>query len=399
MTLSNSPHRFGAVSKTFHWLTALLIATAFPLGLIANGWPLDTSQELATKATLFSVHKTLGVATFAVGLARILWALTQPRPAPLHPERRKETALAETIHWALYAAMVLVPLTGWIHHAATTGFAPIWWPLGQTLPLVPQTTVVAEGAAALHWLFTKLLLAAVVLHVAGALKHHLLDRDDTLRRMLPGRPALPDTPRARRGAVPAIAALAIYAVGGAAALALADGAGGPSQGDLAAMAAPESEWQVQDGSLELRVTQMGSEVTGSFGAWRADITFDERTREGTHGEVEVVIDTTSVRIGSVTEQARGPDFLDVAEHPSATFTAEIRGADTGFVADGTLSLSGAEVPVTLPFTLDIQGDTARMQGATTLNRLDFDIGESHSDPETVGHAVEVLVELTATRAE
>jgi hypothetical protein len=82
--------------------------------------------------------------------------------------------------------MLIVPLSGWVHHAATTGFAPIWWPFGQSLPFVPVDATVAATAGAMHWLFTKILAASILLHVAGALKHHLIDRDATLRRMLPG---------------------------------------------------------------------------------------------------------------------------------------------------------------------------------------------------------------------
>ncbi|MBT8474330.1 MAG: cytochrome b/b6 domain-containing protein, partial [Alphaproteobacteria bacterium] len=138
MPLGNTATRYGGVAKTFHWLTALLILTALPLGVIANGAPFETDAEIARKIWLFSLHKTVGVTAFFVALARIAWALTQPKPAALHPDRRFETRLAETVHWLLYASLVLVPLSGWLHHAAATGFAPIWWPFGQTLPFVPQ---------------------------------------------------------------------------------------------------------------------------------------------------------------------------------------------------------------------------------------------------------------------
>ncbi|TKA94011.1 cytochrome b, partial [Cereibacter changlensis] len=193
MPLSNTSRSYGGVARTLHWLTALLILTAIPLGWIANRLPYDTAEALAEKAQLFSLHKSLGVAAFAVALARILWALGQPRPAPLHPERRLETALAETVHWLLYLSLLLVPLAGWVHHAATTGFAPILWPFGQDLPFVPKSETVAGIAAAAHWLFARLLILSLVLHIAGALKHHLIDRDSVLRRMTRGE-AAPEGP-------------------------------------------------------------------------------------------------------------------------------------------------------------------------------------------------------------
>ena len=67
---------YGTVTKTFHWLTALFILTIIPLGAIANRLPYETDAQLALKAQLFSLHKTLGVIIFIVALARIIWALT-----------------------------------------------------------------------------------------------------------------------------------------------------------------------------------------------------------------------------------------------------------------------------------------------------------------------------------
>lgn len=112
----------------FHWLVALMILSNIALGLLADWLPYETQCELQLKARTFSIHKTLGISIFAVALLRIVWALIQPRPRPLHPERTAETFLAETVHWSLYAALIVVPLSGWVQHAASEGFAPIIWP-------------------------------------------------------------------------------------------------------------------------------------------------------------------------------------------------------------------------------------------------------------------------------
>ena len=78
MALGNTSTRYGAFSKSFHWLTALLILTLIPLGLFAKNLPYETQEELARKAWFFSLHKTLGVTVFFVAFLRILWALSQP---------------------------------------------------------------------------------------------------------------------------------------------------------------------------------------------------------------------------------------------------------------------------------------------------------------------------------
>ena len=400
MPAQNTLQRYGSVARTLHWLTALLILTAIPLGLIATDMPFDTGEALAAKANLFSIHKTVGVAAFFVALIRIMWAFTQPRPVPLHPDRRAETWLADLVHWMLYVSMLAVPLSGWVHNAAVTGFAPILWPLGQTLPFVPQSETVAAIATTAHWLFGKMLMVSILLHIAGALKHHFIDKDATLRRMLRDTVAPAQAIQSRRSKAPLLAAVAIYAAGAVfAAQNLPEPKPGKNiaAGPVAEAAPATGNWQVTTGTLAFSIQQMGANVDGSFAKWTADIAFDETPTDGKNGTVFVTIDTTSLTLGSVTDQAKTPDFFDVASHPTAIFTADILPAATGYTAKGTLALRGVTKDVSLPFTLTINGDTATMQGTATLDRRDYAMGASYADEVTIGFAATVNVNLTATR--
>ncbi len=397
MGFSNTDRSYGGVTKTFHWLTALLILTAFPLGMIANDLPFDTDAALARKVLVFSLHKTVGVTAFVVALARILWALTQTKPGLLNADNRIEAFLAELIHWMLYAGMLIVPLSGWLHHAATTGFAPIWWPFGQSLPFVPKSEAVGEFFAAWHWVFTKVLGLSVLLHIAGAVKHRVIDRDQTIARMWFGPApdaALPDQHHSR---APLLAAAGIFA----AAMALGSVLGLSTSHAPAPAGAPQavaaSEWQVQEGSIAITVKQMGSLITGSFADWTAVIGFDETATDGRHGTADVTISTGSLSLGSVTAQATAPDFFHTAEFPTAQFFAELTSTDAGYVATGALTIKGKTVPVTMPFDLTIVDGVARVSGQVTLNRQDFGIGESYPDEGSVGFDVVVDIALTATR--
>lgn len=386
----NTHQSYGSVARSLHWLTALLILTAIPLGLYANALPFDSATAAAYKFQVFSLHKTLGVTIFFVALVRILWALTQPRPVPLHPERRVETFAAESVHWMLYISLVVVPLSGWVRHAAIDGFAPILWPFGQDLPFIAKSEPLSNAASALHLAFTKLLIAALLLHIAGALKHVFIDRDHTLNRMLRGTPA---GSGAHRGTLaPLATALAIYAAGAGIAIALIPPA---PETPGAAAAATTGNWQVTEGSLGLTVKQAGAKVTGQFANWNAEIAFDPAASSG--NAVTVTIDTASLSLGSVTPQAQMPEFFDVATHPTATFTAEIQPEGDAYAATGSLSLRGVTQPLTLPFTLQIDGDTATMQGSATLDRRDYAMGASYPDEATVGFPVTVNVVLSAKR--
>ena len=169
--------------------------------------------------------------------------------------------------------------------------------------------------------------------------------------------------------------------------------------EASATPASANAWTVTEGSLGFGVKQMGSAVDGTFGAWTAKIDFSETPTNGEHGHVRVRIDTTTLTLGSVTDQAKGADFFDTATHPAAVFDATILpGAEAkGYLAKGTLTLRGVTIPVELPFTLDLQGDTAKMTGTTTLDRRDFGMGATYKDESSVGFGVTVSVNLTARR--
>lgn len=405
--LANSATRYGSAARALHWLTALLILSAIALGLYAESLPRDTEAAAAALRRVYSAHKTIGVATFFVALIRILWAWVQPKPAPLHPERRAETLAAEVVHWALYGAMLVMPASGWVMHAAEAGFAPILWPFGQGLPFVPKSEALAHAAGAVHKTAVLVLYGALAAHVAGALKHALIDRDATLARMLRGTaagpvagPAAGTGPTAGHGIarLAPVAALGLWAGVLGVAL-LPDGGAAPLGADATPAAAPTSAaasgWQVREGQLGFTVTQMGAPVTGALPNWTAAIDYDPETGAG---HVEVQIDTTTLSLGSVTDQAKGADFFDTATHPGARFTATItRIAGAEHAATGTLTLRGTAVPLTLPFTLTVAGETATMTGQVTLDRRAFGMGAAFPDEATVGFGVTVDVALSATR--
>jgi cytochrome b561/polyisoprenoid-binding protein YceI len=397
MAFTNTNQRYGGISKTFHWLTALLIVTLIPLGWYANQLPFETNEELARKVWFFSLHKTLGVTVFFVAVARILWALGQSKPKALNGDKRLEHFAAETVHWLLYGALVVVPLSGWISHAAASGFAPIWWPFGQDLPLVPKDTTIEHLFGTLHWIAARVLIASIALHVGGALKHLVIDRDATLARMLPGEAAIGPIPVQHASVAPIIAALAAwcFALGLAAFLSLSSQ---HEEDEVAELAVVTSDWIVQDGIIALGVVQFGNEVTGGFADWTADITFDPDIPIGKAGSTTVQISIPSLSLGSVSQQAMGADFFDAENHPTATFTADLLHASDQFKAVGTLELKGNSVPVTLPFSLSIRDDVAQMDGRLKLDRRDFGIGDNMADEQNLNFAVTVKISLTAIRA-
>lgn len=339
MALANTPSSYGLIARVLHWLTALLIFVAFPLGYIANNTPLTDDAAVARVFALFSLHKTLGIAALLIGLARIGWNLSQPRPAPLG-HARWELNLAQFTHWTLSIALVAVPLTGWLAHSATPGLAPIHWPLGQSLPFVPSTLEAASLLETLHWVVTKLLAAAIVLHVAGALKHAFIDHDATLARMSRGTRA---GHGAHKGSPPAVfAALAIWiaALGLGAAL-------------TTEPPAPVEIWTAADVRVVLRSVDDGREV-GVIPA--ADVTLALAGDNSGTLDVFAALDSIS--------SSEADEFLAGLAIPVAQFTGSVAGTPPDLVATGSLDLGGLAEDARL--TLIRSGDIVTLAGALAL---------------------------------
>lgn len=170
--------RYGAVAIALHWFVALLIFATFPLGLYMAELPLSPR-----KLQLVSYHKWIGVTVFALMAARLMWRLAHhPPPPPAMPAWQRHAAAAA--HWGLYALLLALPISGWVYSSAA-GVPTVYlglWPLPD---LVAEDDALAGRLKLAHQALAFVLLALVVVHVAAALKHHFVDRDGLLARMLP----------------------------------------------------------------------------------------------------------------------------------------------------------------------------------------------------------------------
>jgi len=146
----------------------------------------------------------------------------------------------------------------------------------------------------------------------------------------------------------------------------------------------------------------GQAFTGKFTKWEAAIQFDPAALA--KSSAEVTIDMASVDSGDPSRDTSlpEPDWFSTTLFPQATFkTDSIRAGDAAgsYVADGTLTIRNVSKPASLPFTLTIDGDTAKMQGSLTLKRTDFGVGQNAwASPSTVALDVKVNVDVTATRS-
>lgn len=185
------PKTYSTVAIALHWLTALAILALLAAGL----WMTDAIRQPATKAFAFKVyqwHKSLGLIVLVLTVLRLSWRLVNPPPALPDGMSRFERMAAHFTHVAFYVLLVAIPLAGWaMVSASPLGLPTIVFGLFEW-PHLPAVAGLADKKSAealfrvLHEWMAYGLIALLVLHVAAALKHHFVNRDDVLARMLPG---------------------------------------------------------------------------------------------------------------------------------------------------------------------------------------------------------------------
>ena len=168
-------------AKSLHWLMALLLIGLLALGFYMHDLPLSPE-----KLKLYAWHKWAGVSAFLLVLLRLSWRLAHtPPPLPASMPRTMQLA-AHAGHLLLYVLMLAIPLTGWLMSSAK-GFQTVWFGVLPIPDLIGKDKATGELLALVHKSLNLLFVAAILGHVAAALKHHFIDRDDVLTRMLPRR--------------------------------------------------------------------------------------------------------------------------------------------------------------------------------------------------------------------
>jgi len=178
MRLRSDDRQWGAAIKFFHWVMAL--------GILGNGvWGLlmvGMSPSMA-KISVFALHKSIGLTLLALWLLRLAWRLGERAP-PDEPMPRWQRWAAHATHVLLYLLIAAIPLSGWWFNSLH-GYPLQWFKLFNLPALAAKNNDLARLAIAAHEYLFWLLVLVLVAHVGAAIKHHVFDRDNVLRRMLP----------------------------------------------------------------------------------------------------------------------------------------------------------------------------------------------------------------------
>jgi len=179
LPLKNTSERFGWIALLLHWVMAIMIIGMLCLGLYMAG--LRLSME---KLKLIGWHKEIGACVLGLVAIRLIWRLVNIIPPLPESMPMWQRLAAHASHYALYGFMFTMPVSGWLMSSAA-GF-PVsvfgWF----TLPnLINQNEEARKLFLSIHTWLSYALIATIAAHIAAALYHHFITKDNILRRMLP----------------------------------------------------------------------------------------------------------------------------------------------------------------------------------------------------------------------
>jgi cytochrome b561 len=179
MRLKNDETRYGVVAQLFHWTIVGLIIVQFVLANMADRLPLGSA-----KVAVLARHKSFGITILALVLLRLIWRWSNTVPAEPLDIRRWQRIAARVSHIGLYVLLLVTPVVGWLMSSARN-FPVSWFGL-MTLPdFIAPSRPAYDFLHETHELLAMTLFCLALLHIAAALKHHFIDKDNVLRRMLP----------------------------------------------------------------------------------------------------------------------------------------------------------------------------------------------------------------------
>lgn len=398
-------------SKLIHWITALII-----LGLLPVGFYMTLMEFSETKLTLYGLHKSFGLIVLILAFVRVFSWLIIRKPSHLDSHATWEKFAAKVAHVVLYVSLFLMPFSGWVMSSA--GDFPISF-FGIAVPdIIEKNEEIFKLSRQVHEFSSYALICVIGMHVLGALKHHFVDKDTTLRRMV--------RMSAHIGEILCIVGLfsilylstlflggqyvnkhyaSYFAVDSVENIKSPDVIHVQGDADSMARVSDVLQWSIlkEDSSIGFTATQYGQDFSGDFPNFSGEIYFDPDNLE--ESNVNIAIDIASIQTGSGDrdEQAVSAEWFDASTYPKAIYSASKfeKSGDSSYIAKGYLELRGIRLPVDVPFELEIAIEEggkskAHMSADLTLNRLEYGVGQgTWASTDAIGGDIKVSIIVSA----
>ncbi len=359
MQWKNTETEYGFVSKMLHWVTALAI-----IGLLAVGHYMTGLENAPSKFEIYGLHKSVGILVLGLFALRFIWFfVSPPPPLPEHYKKRDKLA-AKGAHFMLYGFMLMLPLTGWLMSSGF-GFPVKVFGMGPLPSLIEQNKEFGELMEEVHDLGQWALIALLLLHIAGGIKHKML------YRMAPhGKKAGLVATLLLMSATPAIAEPAV------------------------------PMWQVETGKVIFNATQMGAPISGEIPVGAVEIIFDPEMLETASVKADIDVLKVDTKYADRDKTLKGSDWLAVDQFPVISFesTDFSHVSDNQYLAKGQLSIRDVKMDFDLPFTLDITEGKAEMSATFDFDRSQWKLGRGEwEDVSIIGQNVGIEIRLTASK--
>lgn len=179
MQTANTTSQWGAVHQAFHWTIGILVITQIIVGL----WFAGIDPKDPARGEAFALHASLGLTLLLLMLIRLVWRLRNPVPALPDTLSSVQKRLAHATHWLFYVLVIGLPVGAYLAVSARGRPVPFW---GLELPgIIGKNEALADFIIGIHVAGAFALIALILLHVAAALRHEFILKDNTLRRMTP----------------------------------------------------------------------------------------------------------------------------------------------------------------------------------------------------------------------
>lgn len=176
----NTHDRYGMVAQLLHWSVVAGIVLQY-----IWAWRIDNTESIRQQFSLVTTHKSIGMTILMLVLLRLVWRAFNKPPTYPASMRHWEMNAANLTHALLYSLILLMPLTGWMYSSAA-GYGAEFWGLVDIPDFVPTSERLENFMHLAHETIAWAIPAAVAVHVLAALRHHIMLKDDVLKRMLPG---------------------------------------------------------------------------------------------------------------------------------------------------------------------------------------------------------------------
>ncbi len=389
--------------KYLHWLVAALILIQYLLIELAEH--AAHSSQVVKQLGLIANHKSVGITILLIATFRLIYRFSSKQPTQLSAMPDWQIKASHASHALLYLMLFALPISGWLMSSASA-YSVSWFNLLALPDFISPNEQTADLLATVHFTLAKALILIAALHIGAAIKHHVVDQDTILVRIL------------SQGSVASaliVLIISMLVLGGLLPKKTTTEKQTPnsttefsehSQAEEAAFSGTQSTlpvWRIDYAKSYINFTgkQAGAPFTGVWQHWEGKLQFSHAKLEQSRFNVKIDISSVFSNDGERDSTIKSADFFDALQFPYAHFQAnDFNATDTGYVAQGFLTMKGLKQPTTLSFALEQKGPNVTLIGKAKLTRHQWDIGVGDwADPTWVGSDVIVDVKVVAINTE